>query len=149
MFAAALDLLMAMCDRVSRQQLVPDLAERVFPTLLDGVFGPLVAKMTDASSRVRRKATNALMYVATFGEAAGGDGAPLLVQRVLQDAGKNTVLPRMQVSGESARASGSHSRGLRYNSFNMLAVKFWLPHPNARCTSVFQCVLSTQYVVLH
>ena len=36
-------------------------------------------------------------YVATFGEAAGGEGASLLMQRVLQDHGKNTVLPRMQV----------------------------------------------------
>jgi hypothetical protein len=97
-FTSGLDLLTALCDRVSRQQVNVDLGESVFPPLVAAVLEPLLFKMMDASSRVKRKATNAAMYVATFGEAAGGAGGLLVSEVAKEDTGKKAgVLPRVQL----------------------------------------------------
>merc|ERR1719171_2630366 len=100
-FATGLDLLTAFCDGICRQRDHPDLAENVFPILVASVLTPLLAKMQDSSARVRRKATNAIMYVATFGEAAeNGAGASFLVLEVAkaEDGAKKTaVLPRIEI----------------------------------------------------
>merc|ERR1719324_2120907 len=101
-FATGLDLLTAFCDGICRQRDHPDLAENVFPILVASVLTPLLAKMQDSSARVRRKATNAIMYVATFGEAAdeSGAGASFLVLEVAkaeEGAKKTAVLPRIEI----------------------------------------------------
>merc|ERR1719281_2054438 len=101
-FATGLDLLTAFCDSISRQRDHPELAEHVFPFLVASVLNPLLAKMQDSSARVRRKATNAIMYVATFGEAADNNsaGASFLVLEVAKTddiAKKTAVLPRIEI----------------------------------------------------
>merc|ERR1719183_1508287 len=100
-FSTGLDLLTAFCDSISRQREHPDLAEHVFPFLVASVLTPLLARMQDSSARVRRKATNAIMYVATFGEAAeNGAGASFLVLEVAKaddTAKKTAVLPRIEI----------------------------------------------------
>merc|ERR1719281_1286090 len=100
-FSTGLDLLTAFCDSISRQREHPDLAEHVFPILVASVLTPLLAKMQDSSARVRRKATNAIMYVATFGEASENSaGASFLVLEVAkaEDGAKKTaVLPRIEI----------------------------------------------------
>jgi ankyrin repeat protein len=102
-FSTGLDLLTAFCDSICRQREHPDLAENVFPYLVASVLTPLLGKMQDSSKRVQRKATNAIMYVATFGEGAAeenGAGASFLVLEVAkaEDGAKKTaVLPRIEI----------------------------------------------------
>lgn len=94
-FVASLDLLTTFCDRVTRE---PNLAHEVLPRLIASLVTPLLAKMQDSSSRVRKKATNAVMYVASLEPPRAG---PCLLLRELtawgSDAKRTSAVPLTQL----------------------------------------------------